>query len=114
MNLDDIKHRTWLCRVDYAVYFVVLKFMNEMKQHTTRFYVILTPFCFLCSALIFLHQSELLIACSLAAQAQLQCVCLHQTRYGSDHILYKHLFRHKLSVFFLYTPSASLVFRKNV
>ena len=90
MYLDDIKHPTWLCRVDYSVYFVVLKFMNEMNQHSTRFYVMLAPFCFLYSAFNFSNQRDLIIAYSLAAQAHLQSVYLHQARYGSDHILYKH------------------------
>ena len=102
MYSDDIKHPTWLCRVDYSVDFVVLKFMNEMFQHCTRFYVMLAPFCFLYSALNFSNQRDLLFAYSLAAQAKLQSVYLHQARYGSDHFLYKHWFCHNMCVFRAY------------
>ena len=89
MYLDGIlgiKHLTWLCQVDYKVYFVVFKLLNEINPHTTRFFVILTPFSFLYSTIIFLNQGNLLIAYSLSAQAHLQSV-LHQARYGSDHFL---------------------------
>ena len=96
MYLDDIKHPTWLCRVDYTIYFVVPKFMNEMNQQSTRFYVILTQFCFLFSAFVFLIQRDLIFAYSLAAQAHLQSVYLHQARYVSYHILYKFSFRHNM------------------
>ena len=54
MYLDDIKHPTWLCRDDLTDYFVVLKFMNEMNEHTNQFFAILTPFCFLYPASFFL------------------------------------------------------------
>ena len=74
MYLDDIEHPTWLCRVLYSIYFVVLKFMNEMNQHSTRFYVMLAPFCFMYSVFSFLNQSDLIIAYSPAAQAQLRRV----------------------------------------
>ena len=89
MYLDDNKHLTWLCRLDYSVYFLVLKFMNKMNQHSTQCYVMLLPFCFIYSAFDFPNQRDLIVAYSLAAQAHLQSVYLHQARYGSDDILYK-------------------------
>ena len=93
MYLDEIhgiKHLTWLCRVDRTLYFVEFNFMSKMNPHTTRFYVILTPFCFLYSVFTFLNQRDLIAAYSLAAQAHLQSVCLHKARYCSYHFLYKH------------------------
>ena len=110
MHLDGIKHRTWLCRVDYTVYFVVHKFLNVMNQHSIRFYVNLALFRFTYSAFNFLNQLELIDAYSLAAQTHLQSVYLHQARYGPDHLLYKRWFLHNLCVFL--TPSALLVWCK--
>lgn len=62
MYLDDIKHLTWLCRVDYKVYFVVLIFMNVMNLNNTRFYVNLTPFLLHVFCIQFLNQRELILA----------------------------------------------------
>ena len=90
MYLENIKHPTWLRRVDFTVYFVVLKFMSAMNQHSTRFYVRLAPFCFMYSAFNFSNQRNLIIAYSLAAQAHPQSLYLHQAENGSDHIFYKH------------------------
>ena len=88
--LDVIKHPISLCRVNYSVYFVVLKFMSEMNQHRTRFYVMLAPFCFMYSALNFSNQRDLRTAYSLAAEAHLQSVYSHPARYGSDQTLNIH------------------------
>ena len=53
-------------------------------------------------ALNFSNQRDLIIAHSLAAQAHPQSKYLHQARYGSDHILYKHRFRYNMCVFRAY------------
>ena len=90
MYSDVIKHPTWLCRVNYSVYFVVFKFMSEMNQHSFRFYVILAPFRFMYCAFNFSNQRDLIITYSLTAQAHLQSLYSHQARYGSDHIPYKY------------------------
>ena len=108
MYLDNIKHPNWLCRVDYSVYFVVLKFMNVMNQNNTRFYVILAPFCFMYSSFNFLNQSESIIA----GQALLQSVY-----FTSEYICFKpHSLQTMISiitcVFFLHTVSAILVLCK--